>query len=144
MIAKAHPWFSITVDEMPPRGGFFRIRDRTVYSYPLLSVFDFSYFTTSIMHIASSHFNVLDRSLRAPLLKSADVFHMNPLQGSMRFPFHVNSPRSALSPLLWVPGSPPHCRQGRGDSFRFPNIPRKACPSVLPVQVAYPYRLIHA
>ena len=40
--------------------------------------------------------------------------------------------------------TPPHCRQGRGDSFRFPNITRKACSQVLPVQVAYPYRLVHA
>ena len=97
----------------PPRGGFYRIRDRTAYSYPLLSASDFSYFTTSITHMLSPHFKVFDRSLRVPLLKSAEAFHWNPLQGSMRFPFHVNSPQSALSPLLWVPGSPPHCRQGR-------------------------------
>ena len=81
---------------------------RRIPAYLCLSL-SFPYRTISITHIVSSHLNVFDKSLRLGLLKAGDVFHWNPLQGSRSFPFHVNSPRNALSPLLSVLGCPPHC-----------------------------------
>lgn len=128
----------------PPHSVFCHIRVLMAYSFLLLSASARSYLTISITHIVSSHLNVFDKSLRLGLLKAGDVFHWNPLQGSRCFPFHVNSPRNALSPLLSVLGSPPpHCCQGRGDPLGIPDVSCEACPSVLSVQVAYPYRLVH-
>ena len=127
----------------PPHSGFFHIRVLTAYSFLLLSASARSYLTISITHIVSSHLNVFDKSLRLGMLKAGDVFHWNPLQGSRCFPFHVNSPRNALSPLLSVLGCPPHCCQGRWDSLGIPDVSCEACPSVLSVQVTYPYRLVH-
>lgn len=97
----------------PPHSGFFHIRVLTAYSCLLLSASARSYLTISITHIVSSHLNVFDKSLWLGMLKAGDVFHWNPLQGSRCFPFHVNSPRIALSPLSSVLGCPPHCCQGR-------------------------------
>ena len=105
----------------PPHSGFFRIRVLTAYSFLLLSASARSYLTISITHIVSSHLNVFDKSLRLGLLKAGDVFHWNPLQGSRCFPFHVNSPRNALSPLLSVLGCPPPLLSGQ---VRFPRYPR--------------------
>lgn len=99
MSAQSHLWSK-----------FFHTADYSISPYwqycrPLLSLA--SYLTISITHIVSSHLNVFDKSLRLGLLKAGDVFHWNPLQGSRCFPFHVNSPRNALSPLLSVLGCPP-------------------------------------
>ena len=104
----------------PPHSGFFHIRVLTAYSCLLLSASARSYLTISITHIVSSHLNVFDKSLRLGLLKAGDVFHWNPLQGSRCFPFHVNSPRNALSPLLSVLGCPPPLLSGQGRSPRYP------------------------
>ena len=119
-----------------PHSGFCHIRVLTAYSFLLLSASARSYLTISITHIVSSHLNVFDKSLRLGLLKAGDVFHWNPLQGSRCFPFQVNSPRNALSPLLSVLGCPPPIVVRAGE---IPSVSQMF--PAKPVPLFSPYRL---